>query len=180
MSETRNGQKIEKADGVKELVHLKFIEDKTTSWVGSAIECQTTGSISFSNAIQQAVGTKNEATTGGANWEESIDGQRSFSVPVGFLKTKKREDGEVQRKLSELMVNSASTESRFLLGQFGGAPEAPTFTGYAGYTLIQDYNEDYPLDNKVSATATLKGTGSCKKFEDASAADVNAFFGLTA
>lgn len=176
---TRNGQKIEKADGFRELIHLKFMDDNTSSWAKSAIECQTTGSISFANAIQQAVGTKNETAPGEANWEESTDGLRSFSVPVGFLKTKNKADGVVQRKLSDLMVNSASTESRFLLGQFGGTPEAPTFTGFAGHTLIQDYNEDYPLDNKVAATATLKGSGVCKKFDEASAADINAFFGLT-
>lgn len=176
---TKNTGSIEKAKGFKELVYLKFMEDATPSWTDSAIECQTTGSISFTNALQQSVATKNETKDGEANWQENVDGVRSFSVPVGFVKTAKKSDGTVQRKLSSLMVNSDTTESRFMLGKFGGTESAPTFSGFAGYVLISDYNEDYPIDNNVSATATLTGNGRCKCFEDAAAAEINAFFGLT-
>lgn len=181
MTETpssKNTASIEKAKGFKELVYLKFMDDGTASWANAAIECQTTGSISLTNAIQQSVATKNETNDGEANWLENVDGVRSFSVPVGFLKTAKKTDGIVQRKLAALMVNSDTTLSRFMLGKFGGSEGSPTFSGYAGYVLIADYNEDYPIDNNVSATATLTGNGRCKYFEDATATDINTFFGL--
>lgn len=176
---SKNTTSIEKAKGFKELVYLKFMDDTKSSWSKSAIECQTTGSISLTNALQQSVATKNETKEGEANWQENVDGVRSFSVPVGFLKTAKKTDGEVQRKLAALVVNSDTTECRFMLGKFDGEDSAPTFSGFAGHVLISDYNEDYPIDNNVSATATLTGNGRCKYFEDAAATEINTFFGLT-
>lgn len=175
----KNKSLTEKAKGFKEWAFLKFMDDQTASWANSAIECQTTGSIALTNALQQAVATKNETTEGEANWQENVDGIRGFSVPVGFVKTAKKEDGIVQRKLASLMVNSSSTQCRLLLGKFGGTESAPTFSGFAGHVLISDYNEDYPIDNNVSATATLTGNGRCKYFEDATVTEISTFFGLT-
>lgn len=174
----KNKSLTEKAKGSKEWAFIKFMDDQTTSWANSAIECQTTGSIALTNALQQAVATKNETTDDEANWQENVDGIRGFSVPVGFVKTAKKEDGVVQRKLASLMVNSSTTGCRLLLGKFGGTESAPTFSGFAGNVLVSDYNEDYPIDNNVSATATLTGNGRCKYFEDATVTQINTFFGL--
>ena len=167
--------------GKDQVIYLK--DDATGSWASDILECQGESNIDISNALQDIEIICKDASMGAdakAQYTQAIDGKRSWTLPFNFTALKDPASAVVQERIKNKITTAADTRLKMLFGSFGGTAEAPTFSGWAGYVRISDLSESAPAESVVAASGTLTGVGEVKSFTSAGAADINAFFGLTA